>query len=136
MKTFQRGFTLIELMIVVAIVAILASVALPSYQEHIRRTKVQEATSNLAAERIGMEQFFQDNRTYVGAVLKVPATKYWTYAFTVGPTATTYTITASPAAGSGMSGYQYTVDQNNTKTSVAAGTVGASCWLDKKGGTC
>jgi len=135
MKTVQRGFTLIELMIVVAIVAILASVALPSYQDYIRRTKVQEATSNLASERVRMEQFFQDNRTYVGATLKVAATKYWNYALS-NHTAITYTITATPAANSGMSGYQYTIDQNNTKTSIADGTAGLTCWLDKKGGTC
>ncbi|MEW6513965.1 MAG: type IV pilin protein [Pseudomonadota bacterium] len=134
MNTFQRGFTLIELMIVVAIVAILASVALPSYQEHIRRTKVQEATSSLSAERVAMEQYFQDNRTYVGATLKSAATKYWNYALS-NHTATTYTITATPS-GSDMSGYQYTIDQNNARTSIAGGTVGATCWLDKKGGSC
>ncbi len=131
-----RGFTLIEVMIVVAIVGILASIALPSYQNYVRRTKIQEATSNLAAERVAMEQFFQDNRTYVGGTLKVNATKYWTYAFSVGPTATTYTIAASPAANSGMAGYQYTVDQANAKTSVAGSTTGATCWLDREGGTC
>lgn len=135
MKTFQSGFTLIEVIITVAIVAILASVALPSYQEHVRRGKVPEATTNLAAERVRMEQYFQDNRTYVGASLKVAATKHWTFAFSAAPTATTYTITATPI-GADMAGYEYTVDQNNAKTSKAGGTVGATCWLDKKGGTC
>lgn len=138
MKAIHRGFTLIELMIVVAIVAILASVALPNYQDYVRRSKVQEATSNLASERVSMEQFFQDNRTYTGpnpATLKVAATKYWNYALS-NHTATTYTITATPAASSGMSGYQYTIDQNNARTSIADGTPGLTCWLDKKGGAC
>jgi type IV pilus assembly protein PilE len=135
MKAIHRGFTLIELMIVVAIVAILASVALPSYQDYIRRSKVQEATSNLASERVRMEQFFQDNRTYTGATLLVAATKYWNLALS-NHTATTYTITATPTANSGMSGYQYTIDQNNARTSIADGTPGLTCWLDKKGGAC
>lgn len=135
MRNRLRGFTLIEMMITVAIIGILASVALPAYQDYIRRTKVQEATSNLAAERVRMEQFFQDNRTYVGATLNTAATKYWNYALS-NHTATTYTITAAPGSGSGMSGYQYTIDQNNARTSIAGGTTGATCWLDKKGGSC
>lgn len=135
MKAIHRGFTLIELMIVVAIVGILASIALPAYNDYVRRAKIQEATTNLAAERVRMEQFFQDNRTYIGGTLKVAATKYWAYALS-NHTAATYTITASPAAGSDMAGYQYTVDHNNTKTSNVPGTTNAPCWLDRKGGSC
>ncbi len=58
------GFTLIEMMITVAIVAILASVALPSYSEYVLRSKTEEATSGLAELRVRMEQYFQDNRKY------------------------------------------------------------------------
>ena len=134
---FIRGFTLMELMIVIVIVGILASVALPSYTEHVKRGKVQEATTTLAANRARMEQYFQDNRTYLGATLSTAGTKYFTYAFTVGPTQNTYTITATGVVAENMSGYTYTVDQSNAKTSVVAGTtVGATCWLTKKGETC
>jgi type IV pilus assembly protein PilE len=136
MKTIQNGFTLIELMIVVAIVAILASIALPSYNDYVRRGKIQEATSTLAANRVRMEQYFQDNRTYVGATLETTGTRYFTYVFSVAPTATVYTITATGVVARDMSGYSYTVDQNNAKTSLADGTVGATCWLNKKGGSC
>src|SRR5690606_1858627 len=62
--TENRGFTLIELMITVAIIAILAAVAVPSYQDYVRRGKVTEATATLAQFRIKMEQYFQDNQTY------------------------------------------------------------------------
>jgi type IV pilus assembly protein PilE len=60
----QNGFTLIELMIVVGIIAILTSIVLPTYKDYVVRGKIPDATSNLAAKRIAMEQYFQDNRRY------------------------------------------------------------------------
>ena len=58
------GFTLIEVMIVVAIVAILAALAMPLYIDYIRRGRIPEATSNLSSQQVKMEQWFQDNQTY------------------------------------------------------------------------
>lgn len=63
-RTAQRGLTLIELMVVVVIVALLASVAYPSFVEQIRRSARAEARAALMEARAREEQYFLDNKTY------------------------------------------------------------------------
>lgn len=137
----QKGFTLIELMIVVAIVAILATVIIPSYSDYIKRGKVTEATSNLAGLRVAMEQYYQDNRQYLnGAVCGIGATPTATqnFSYTCVATATTYTITATGQPS--MAGFAYTINELNAKVTTAApagwGVAPINCWVTKPGGTC
>ena len=146
----MSGFTLIELMIAVVVVAILTAIALPSYQEYVTRGKITEATSNLADMRVKLEQFFQDNRTYVGAcaagtTAPLPTgTRY--FAFTCPTlTATAFTVQADGVAGQGMGGFIYTVNQTNTQATTITGgspaalagwTGNAACWVIRKGGAC
>lgn len=140
MKTV-KGFTLIEVMVVVAIVAILAAIALPSYSEHTRRAKIAEATSQLADLRVRLEQYFMDNRTYQGTgtacgTTMPTATSYFTLTCNA-PTTSTYTITAT---GTGdMAGFVYTINDQNVRatTAVPSGwTAKSNCWVLKKGGMC
>lgn len=133
LKLAQKGFTLIEVMIVVAIIGILAAIAVPSYQEYILRARAAEATGALADMRIRMEQYFQDNRTYVGGPCAAPAgtnTAFFAYACNPAATATSYNLTAT---GSGvMAAYTYSVNQNNVKSS----SFNANCWSLKPSGAC
>jgi type IV pilus assembly protein PilE len=128
-----NGFSLIELMITVAIVGILASVAYPAYTEHIRRGKITDAHASLGQYRVQMEQFFQDNRTYgVACTPALPASDYFSFACVAANT--TYTVTASSIAGRvspGAGDYVYTIDQANGKgtPTFKGSTVNKSCWL-------
>lgn len=63
----MRGFTLIEIMIVVAIIGALAAIAIPMYNDYVVKARINEAVGGLSDLRVKMEQFFQDNRTYAGA---------------------------------------------------------------------
>ncbi len=145
MKTMQaRGFTLIELLIVIAIVAILATIAVPAYNEYVMRGRIQEATSALSDGATRMEQFFQDNRTYVGSTFcaNLAALNASLKSFTIAcpaATATTFTLSATGNAGVGMNEFTYTINQDRVRTSTITRTGwnnGANCWITKKGETC
>jgi type IV pilus assembly protein PilE len=140
----ERGFTLLEVMIVVAIVAILAAIALPNYSDYVKRSKIVEATSALSDLRVRYEQYFLDNRTYVGGCAQFLATvqgpsKSFTIACAGGETATAYAGTATGLAAQGMSNFLFTINQANVKTSTitATGWTGnAGCWATRKDGSC
>ncbi|MBV8123902.1 MAG: prepilin-type N-terminal cleavage/methylation domain-containing protein [Burkholderiaceae bacterium] len=143
MKT-SRGFTLIELMIVVAIVAILARVALPAYTSYVVRSKLPDAFSGMTSYSAALQQFFQDNRAYTNATSNgclTSSTTYFTYACTL--TATTFVITATSTAASGIGSpaMVYTLDQsgNRQTTQVPTGWSQPSpnnCWVRNQSGAC
>lgn len=134
----QDGFTLMELMVAMAVVAILAAIALPNYTAFVQRGKLAEATSNLAAMRVLMEQYFMDNRTYAGGPCSAPGpAKYFSYACNPAATAATYTLVATGNAGAGMSGFGYSIDEaNNRQTTAYPGGSGlpVACWMASSAG--
>ena len=145
----RLGFTLIEMMITVAIVGILAAIALPMYFETITRGKIIDATTRLGDFRSKMEKYFADNRSYLDPVTGLcgipnpPVGANDFFAITCGPpgpapTATTYTLWASGIAAKGMGGFRYVVDQTNLKSSVgpAGWVASANCWATRKDGSC
>lgn len=135
-----RGFTLIELIITVAIVAVLARIALPSYTAFMSRGKIADAIAALGDYRVKMEQYFQDNRNYGAAGAACPVavstSKYFVYSCTVGAAtpSVSYTATATSIAGAlgnATGDYTYSINESNAKsTSKFKGSaVTKSCWL-------
>jgi type IV pilus assembly protein PilE len=138
-----RGFTLVEIMVVVTLIAILTAIALPAYNDYVLRGKLQEASSNLLTMRVKMEQYYQDNRTYIGACATstvAPLPTGLKYFNVTCPTlsATGYTIQAQGTESS-VSGFTFTIDQGNNRntTAVPTGwTNPGTCWVNRKSGTC
>ena len=127
----QQGFTLIELMITVAIVAILASIALPNYQSHVTSTRRTTAQACLLELAQFMERYYStNNMSYLSAALpttecRTNLANHYTFAFASTPTATAYAITAT------AQGAQATRDSSCTPlqvTQTGARTPSTGCW--------
>lgn len=143
----SHGFTLIELMVTIAIVAILSSVAIPAYTDHVRRGQLPEAFTQLTDFRVKMEQYYQDNRNYGAAACAdvaggpswatfAPANrKYFNYACTLPvtvPVGQQFLITATGSSGA-ATGHVFTINHNGTQTTTQfkGATVAKTCWTSK-----
>jgi type IV pilus assembly protein PilE len=145
MSNTQRGFTLIELMIVVAVVAILAGVAYPSYRNQVMRSNRVEARNALLQVQVAQEKFFLQFGRYAGAAeltplptaspagLGIPASTpagNYTIGLPVGGSATyTAVATAAGAQQNDSDCRTFRIDQTGNKTSTnSSGGTSTSCW--------
>lgn len=142
----QRGFTLIELMIVVAVIGILAGIAIPAYSEYVLKGKLTEAFTGLSTAQTRMEQYYQDNRRYStassGTTCPTTATsgtlKYFTLSCTATDSSSSQTFTLKATGQGALSSFVYTVNQDGTKTTTGTswGNTSSSCWVTNKSGGC
>lgn len=144
------GFTLIEVMIAVAIVAILAAVAMPSYQNYARRGQLSDAFTTLSDMRVKMEQWYQDNKFYGTAANSTncptlpgygafPVNGKYFQLTCVGGAAPSQTFTLTATGTGGLTtGFDYTINHVGVKatTKFHGSTSTAACWLTKSASAC
>jgi type IV pilus assembly protein PilE len=132
----RAGFTLVELVIVIAVIALLVAIALPSYENSVRKARRSAAQSELLGFANTAERFFTEEATYANAPLPsgdADVFKYYTFSFAAGPSATGYTIQATPKSGTPQAEDGCgTMRLTNTGVKTATGTE-SNCWGSSSG---
>lgn len=140
----ERGFSLVELMIALAVLAILAGIAWPSYSAYVQRGRILEAVTRLSEARAKMEQYFLDQRSYVdpsGACGIPPPAPGAADAFALActGTASTYTYTATGIAGGTMAAFAYSIDETGLRRTASLPANWSrhdDCWTIRQDGFC
>jgi len=130
-RRYPSGFTLVELMIVVAIIAIIASIAYPNYREHVIKTRRVAATACLMELSQAVERHYTTRLTYAGATLPASACRTETqahYGYALNVDGNGHVVTAAPTAAQTDSKCgTLTINQTGTRTKTGTASV-AECW--------
>ncbi len=133
----EAGFTLIELMVVIVIIGILASIAYPSYREHMRRSARSDARAALLDAASREEQYFLDNKSYTTNLAKIGAAAATENGYyTIGVNAATaacpisqcYAMTATPQGPQADDTKCANLKLNSSGVKSATGTTPTECW--------
>lgn len=139
-----RGFSLVELMVALVIIAILAAVAVPAYRDHLMRSNVPEATSGLLLTAMRLEQYYQDNRSYLNGEacgVSLPPAGRFGFQCTSPADGQSYLLTAAGVRDDLMQDFSYTLDHLGRSQTTGLPTGWAAklpldCWVIRRGGTC
>lgn len=134
----HKGFTLIEILTALVIIAILAAVAMPAYSSYMRKARIHEAFASLLAFHSQEDLFWTNNHSYgqtncgVGAL--PTGSTYFSYVCNLNNSGQGYLVTAK---GQGkLLNYNYTIDQAGQRVTIdfpGVSGLPASCWLDAPG---
>ncbi len=144
MRSIMRGFTLVELMIVVVVVSILAAVAIPSYRNYVMRSQRTDATTALLRIQAAEEKFFLQNNAYSTNLVPAPPNglgmadrhgrrqlRRLVFNGDAGGAGVSYVATATAAAGQldDVKCQTFTIDQNGTRQATGSGANPTQeCW--------
>lgn len=146
LRSKSAGVTLLELMVVLAAMAILTAIALPAYRDYVLRGHLASATEGLTAMRARMEKHFQNRRTYEtsgGDTTPCQDTTVSNRTFGVfvvdcaSVSATAFQLRATGSAPA--AGFVFTLDERDQRATTSAASGWATCasrWLTRKGDTC